>query len=379
MAALVRCPFFRRRGRDGCWTGGGWLGSGGCGRGRRPAAADGPADGGAGVGGDDAADEQQPGDHVEDVVGDVVEDQGAADPAEQEHGGDHAAQGPLAAEDRDPAEQDGGDHGQLQAGPVVSPGAGETQGEDDAAQPGHGAAEDVEEELDPPDADAGEERRLLVGADGEHRAAERGGVEDDPEHHGQDGEQGDRVGDGGAGDGRGPVPGVAGREVGHRLVAEDDEGQAAVQGQGADGHGQRGQAEPGHQEAVEGAGQGAGHEHGREDQLQGPAGVPQPAQQGAGQAEDGGDRQVDLAGDDDHGQRQGQQGDLAHVQAQVEQVGAGEEPGRGLLPDQADDDQEHDQRGLPAQQPPDQGTAVLAGRGGRGGVSRHFGRSSGAG
>src|SRR5881396_1090053 len=93
----------------------------------RPAAANRPADGGAGIRGDDAADEQKAGDDVEDVIGDVVEDQGAADAAEEEHRGHDPAKSPLAAEDRDAPEQDGGDHSELQASPVVGSSAGEAQ------------------------------------------------------------------------------------------------------------------------------------------------------------------------------------------------------------------------------------------------------------
>ena len=60
---------------------------------------------------------------------------------EQQHAGEHAGQGALAAEDRDAAEQYGGDDGQLEAHAVVGAGAGVAERPEHAGQAGDGAAE----------------------------------------------------------------------------------------------------------------------------------------------------------------------------------------------------------------------------------------------
>src|SRR6266540_1093595 len=132
--SFLLAPRERRDGlgrRDGSTTAR-WLRGGFRGRSSR---AQRPRGGAGGAGRDHAADEQQPGHDVEGVVGEVVEDQRVADAAEQEHRGDHAAEGAPAPEDGHAAEQHRGDHGQLQAGAVVGPCAREAQGVDDAARP----------------------------------------------------------------------------------------------------------------------------------------------------------------------------------------------------------------------------------------------------
>src|SRR6266581_97999 len=62
-------------------------------------------------------------------------------------------------------------------------------------EPNPGFGGDVKPELDPLDADAGEEGCLLAGADGEDRATERCGVQDDAEDDSEREEERDRVWD----------------------------------------------------------------------------------------------------------------------------------------------------------------------------------------
>ena len=116
---------------------------------------------------------------------------------------------------------------------------------------------DEQRQLDPLDAQAGEERRLLVGADGVDRAPERREVQEHREQDGEDGEQDDHVRHRGPGEVPERAVGPGGREVGHRVVADDDERQAAEQRERADRHRQRRQAEAGDEQAVERAAQAA--------------------------------------------------------------------------------------------------------------------------
>ena len=95
-------------------------------------------------------------------------------------------------------------------------------------------------------------------------------------------------------------------------------------------------------QAVDQPGAGADHQGERDGELERQAQVlPQHAQHDGAQAQDRARRQVDAAGDDDHGHRQGHQPDLAGEPALVEQVVDGEE----LLAGEGQDQQRQGQDG----------------------------------
>src|SRR5690242_601980 len=209
------------------------------------------ANGGDDVGKQDGQHEQGARDDVQRLPGDVFQAQRVLQRGQQHHAGEDAGQAALSAEDRYAAQQDGGDDGELETGAVVGAGAGVAQCPQHSDQAGNRAADDVQPELGTRDPDAGEVRGLGVGADGVQRAADRGGVQDHPEDHRHRDDRDQYVGYGAVADRSGDPAGEVEREVGHRGVAEDDEGEAAVEGQGADGDRERGQTQPGDQEPVE--------------------------------------------------------------------------------------------------------------------------------
>ena len=104
--------------------------------------------------------------------------------------------------------------------------------------------------------------------------------------------------------------GERGREVADAARPEDDQGQAAEQGERAEGHDERRQAAARDEQAVEQAAERADDEDERDRDLERDAGRPQEAEERARQAGHRLDRQVDLAGDDDQGHRQGHDRDL---------------------------------------------------------------------
>jgi hypothetical protein len=119
---------------------------------------------------------------------------------------------------------------------------------------------------------------------------------------------------------------VVGRgEVRDRVRAQDDERDAAVKAECADRHRQGRQADAGHQQAVEQAGDHA--EHGQDDEngQHRPVLAPQETEHGAGHAEDRCHRKVDLAADDDECHRQRHDRYLARAHAHIEEVPAGQE------------------------------------------------------
>ncbi len=206
--------------------------------------------------------------------------------AEQEHPGDGAAEGALAAVEVDAAEQHGGDDGQFEAGRVVVAGAGVVQGPEDAGERGEQRrSRRTCSSLSRLTRMPGEARGLLAGADGEQRAADRRWRAARPRRSASS----TTNGQGGYGRKVSPIrPAPKSRycvrEVGDRVGAEHDLGHAPVGGQGADGDGQRRQPEPGDQQAVEQAADDAEQQTHRDDRLDGHARVPQRAHHGAGQA-----------------------------------------------------------------------------------------------
>ena len=117
---------------------------------------------------------------------------------------------------------------------------------------GHQPGQAEQDELDAPDPHAGELRGDRVVADREDAAAEARAVQDEPVDDRRDEEEHQLE--------RDHPPDIALAEEGEArrialvgLVAEDDEGDAAEQAHRADGDDDRGQAEPGDQQAVEGA------------------------------------------------------------------------------------------------------------------------------
>ena len=132
----------------------------------------------------------------------------------------------------------------------------------------------------------------------------------------------------------------AGREVRDRVRAEDDHRDPAVERERPDRHGERREPEPRDQQAVEGAGDDADDENGRDDRRHRPAVAPEVADERARQPERRSDREVDLAGDDDERQRQRHHRDLADRDAEIEEVAAGQELRR-----RDDAEQDHADRG----------------------------------
>src|SRR5690606_24003655 len=124
---------------------------------------------------DDRAD-----DHLLPEGGDVEEVEAVADDGEDERA-DEGAEGPSGATGQTrPADDDGGDRVELVAGGSLGLSGGEPSGEDEAGDRGVEAGEGVDDELLPVDVDTGEARGLLVAADGVHRPAGVGAVEDEP-------------------------------------------------------------------------------------------------------------------------------------------------------------------------------------------------------
>ncbi len=192
-----------------------------------------------------------------------------------------------------------------------------------------------------------------------------GGVQGDDGDREQDQEGQEGVRDEGVADAsRGEVQ-VGGGEVGDRVGAEHDLCDAPVGGEGADGDGEGGQPEPGHQQAVDQAADHADEQADRDDRLDGHALVPQGAHHRAGQARRGRHGQVDLAGDHEQRHGQGDQRDRQGVAEEERQVeGVAEAVDRGERQQQDDHEQGADDR-VPA-------------NGAREGV-RHGGRSSSSG
>ena len=336
-----------------------------------------------------------PGDDLDPVRRDrLAQRQRLLDAAEQEQGEDDADDRAAAAEDRHAAEHDRGDRGQLEALADVRRGGRVAQRDDDAGQRGDRRPEATNSVIlirltRMPEKYAASSLAPIAKTERPNGVACR----TTPKADGEDREQHHRVGDERAAEVPERAVGPRRREVGHRVVADDDEGQPAEQRQRADRHGQRGQPEAGDEQAVERAAQRADDEADRDDRLDRLAVVPQPRHHRARQGEHRGDGQVDLRGDDDERQRQRHERDLGEVQrAGGERVG-GQELRRDRLADEREhDEQPQDQRlpapeqrapggparGSPAVAPRRAGTAS-AGAGGVGRVSRHVGRSSGGG
>src|SRR6266851_1303059 len=81
---------------------------------------------------------------------------------------------------------------------------------------------------------------------------------------------------------------------------------------------------------------------------------------GAGQAEHRGHRQVDLAGNDDQRERQRHDGDLTHVETDVEKVRRAQEGRRRGRAEDQGGDQDSGERGLPPEQATQCGTPPAA-------------------
>ncbi len=123
-----------------------------------------------------------------------------------------------------------------------------------------------------------------------------------------------------------------------------------------------GKPEPGDQDPVERAGDDAHHQDGDNRQREGPAVLEEVAEQGAGETEGRGHRQVDLARHHDEGQWQRHESDGPDVQPEVEEVGAAEEiVGLGHAEEHGGD-HEPDQRHFPAAErlPPPSGRVASA-------------------
>src|SRR5690606_14765970 len=126
--------------------------------------------------------------------------------------------------------------------------------------------------------------------------------------------------------------------------------QAPVEGHRADRDGEGRQPQPGDEQPVDQPADDADDQDDRDDRLDRHAAVPHLAGERAAQAEDGGDRQVDLPAHHQQRHRQRDQRDLAEVQQRERQVAAAHEVGR--VPGAAEEhrDQQHGDGGLPAHQ-----------------------------
>ncbi len=119
-----------------------------------------------------------------------------------------------------------------------------------------------------------------------------------------------------------------GREVADAARSENDQGEASEERQRAEGYDEGRQSAPGHEQAVEQPAEGAEEQHDRDGDAQRHAGRPQESEEGAGETGHRFDGEVDLAGDDDQGHRQGHDRDLHQGRDQVCEVARREEEGR---------------------------------------------------
>jgi hypothetical protein len=137
----------------------------------------------------------------------------------------------------------------------------------------------------------------------------------------------------------------------HRAGLADAFGKAAIEGERRQRRDQRRHLEARDDEAVDEAGDAADDdgEHHRGGQGNAEI-VPEDAEQDGAEAEDRADREVDAAGDDDEGHRQGDQADLGHQAALIEDVGRREELVGLLRQEEQHDDQQEAENGLVSQE-----------------------------
>ena len=241
--------------------------------------------------------------------------------AENGDGQNDADDRAAAAEDRDAAEQDDRHDEQLEPDAGVVASRREAERPEHARETTRHPGEDEQPELDPLDADAGVEGCFLVRADREDRAPQRRGMKDDAEDDRERQEDHDRVRDVRVRDRDDADVREALREPTDRVRREDPLRDAAVERQCSDRDGERRQADARDQEAVERpehATQDDGGDHGRPDR---PAVLEQLGHEEPREAEHRGHGEVDLSGDDDQRQRERDDRDLAHVQADEEESG----------------------------------------------------------
>ena len=198
-------------------------------------------------------------------------------------------------------------------------------------------------------ADAGEARGRLVGADRVGGAAERRHAEDDRRDDGRDAEEPELKG-------HAQHLALAEEEepfriAAHRAGLADAFGEAAVEGQRGQRGDQRRHVEAGDDEAVAEPGQRAAGQRASHGERQGQADIlPEHAEQDGREPQNRADRQIDAAGDDDEGHGQGDESDLRHQAALVEQVVGGEEPVRQQGEHDQGEDGERRQNGLVAEE-----------------------------
>ena len=116
-----------------------------------------------------------------------------------------------------------------------------------------------------------------------------------------------------------------GREAADRVGGQDPLRDASVERQRSDRDGERRQSNAGDEKPVERTEQHADDDRRTHRGPDRPAVLEQLGHQDGAEAEHRRDRQIDLAGDDDQGQRQRHDRDLADVQADVEEIGRLEE------------------------------------------------------
>ena len=138
------------------------------------------------------------------------------------------------------------------------------------------------------------------------------------------------------------------REVGHRVVADDDERQAAEERERADRHRQRRQAEARDEQPVERAAQAARDDAQGDDQLERQAVVPQRGHQRARQPEDRRHREVDLGATTTSVSGSAISAISEKSSEPVVNESLGEELRRDRLADRQQDDEERDEQRLPA-------------------------------
>src|SRR5690606_8088317 len=360
---------------------------------------------------DDGRQQHATGDHVLHRGGDALQGEAVLDGHDDHHTEQGVPRAAAATEEGRTADDGGGDdvHQEL-TGARALVGGGDLRGHEETADGGEGTGDREHRDPDQLHVDAGAPGGLDAAAEREDLAAVGGAAQDEVREHqeGQEDHDGqrealvlaahDRDDEGQDREQRGPHddlvqrtgrhPGglaaavvgegqqeVAGRhhdrqavggghvgevvagqlddqavgvEVDRAVAAEDLQHEALPEEQAGQGHGEGGHADAGEEEAVDGAGRGAGEDrqHERQDLVH-PVGDAEHREGGARDTADRADRQVDLAEQQDEHDADGDHAGADHGDRHVGEVAGGEEVAVQAGEDGPDDQQADDDRNGP--------------------------------
>ena len=284
---------------------------------------------------DDGTDQEQARDQNQDDFGDSVEAQRVVEDADREDAADAPPDRASATEDADPTEDDGGDDDQLEALDIVGLRRGVAQRPVDARQRRHKARQCQGDDAGTLRVDADEFGRLLGIPQREEASAVWGLVQQEPEEDDEH-DDGDRhVRNARGSEGAGDRGGRPRREVGDRLVADDDQGEASIQCERTDRDRERRQAHVGGHHGVDEAARQSDEEANRDARPESDARLDEDAEGRADEAGGRGDGQVDVRVDHDEGHGQGHEECRRHVQGK-------ERERAGLAESRNEDGRDHD-------------------------------------